>query len=223
MFSMPSNGVPSVSWHGHVGTDAPRDRYLSHSIGPACLFGHTHVEYPIWFMTPHNHVPHRQNTQSDRMFISFDSHPYGVDTNPTVYGWLHPPLSTCTRCGHGCVIISGTQLASLLHGCLTQVYGVVCLLPHASHMGLCAVCLLRVAWMQNTQSDRSSFTPARRCASYGPRCLVLTSFAGAQRIILLSGSSVTGSCSTLGGGSMFVTWFSIACRDHRVWLTPSNP
>lgn len=79
---MPSNGVSSVSWHGHVGIDAPRDRYLSHSIGPTCLFGHTHVECPICFVTPHNHAPHRQNTQPDRMFISFDSHPYGVDTDP---------------------------------------------------------------------------------------------------------------------------------------------
>ena len=41
---MPSNGVSSVSWHGHVGhigIDVPRDRYLSHSIGPVCLFGCT--------------------------------------------------------------------------------------------------------------------------------------------------------------------------------------
>ena len=47
----------------------------------------------------------------------------------------------------------------------------------------------------------------RRCSSF---------FSG--------GSSVTGSCSTLGvnrGSS--VLWFSIAYRDHRVWLTPSNP
>ena len=29
---------------------------------------------------------HGQNTQSDRMFISFAPRPCGVDTNPTVYG-----------------------------------------------------------------------------------------------------------------------------------------
>ena len=137
VFSMPSNSVSSVSWHehvGHVGTDAPRDRYLSHSIGSRVSVRAYTVECPIWFMTPHNHAPHRQNTQSDRMFISFTPHPYGVDTNPTVYGWLHPSALTCTYCGHRCAIISGTHLASLLHGCPTQVHGVVCLLPRALRM-----------------------------------------------------------------------------------------
>lgn len=169
MFSMPSNGVSSVSWHGHVGIDAPRDRYLSHSIGPTCLFGHTHVECPICFVTPHNHAPHRQNTQPDRMFISFDSHPYGVDTDPHRVRMVTLVCPTCTRCGHGCVIISGTHLASLLHGCPTQVHGVVCLPPQASRMRSCVVCPPRVAWMHTTLgTDRGSFTPARRRASYGP-------------------------------------------------------
>ena len=80
-------------------------------------------------------------------------------------------------------------------------------------MRLCAVCPPRVAWMQqqNTQSDRGSFTPARRCASYVLRCLVPTSFAGAQRIILLSGSasffsvvrpSLVRAAHTRGGGNV---------------------
>lgn len=150
-------------------------------------------------------VPHGQNTQSDRMFISFDPHPL----------WM---------CHH---------LASSLRRCPTQVHGVMCFQPQASRMRLCAVCPPRVAWMQqqNTQSDRGSFTPARRCASYVLRCLVPTSFAGAQRIILLSGSASFFSvvrpslvrAAHTRGGAMSVTWFSAARHNHRVWLTPSDP
>ena len=119
------------------------------------------------------------------MFISFDPHPL----------WM---------CHH---------LASSLRRCPTQVHGVMCFQPQASRMRLCAVCPPRVAWMQqqNTQSDRGSFTPARRCASYVLRCLVPTSFAGAQRIILLSGSasffsvvrpSLVRAAHTRGGGNV---------------------
>ena len=52
-----------------------------------CLGGHS-VQRP----PPQPRTLMDKNTQSDRMFISFDSHPYGVDTTPTVYGWLHPSV-----------------------------------------------------------------------------------------------------------------------------------
>ena len=52
----------------------------------------------------------------DRMFISFDSHPYGAKHRFHRVRMIAPVCPTCTRCGHGCAIISGTHLASLLHG-----------------------------------------------------------------------------------------------------------
>ena len=103
-----------------------------------------------------------------------------------------PPPHTCTRCGHGCVIISVTHLASLLRRCLTQVHGVVvCRVSAPSGMD-------GVAWMQNTQSDRGSFTPGTSLCLVWPMMsgTRTAAFASAQRIIFPSGSSVTGSCST---------------------------
>lgn len=145
-------------------------------------------------------APHGQNTQSDRMFISFNSHPCDAKHRfhcvrvvaPTP---LHMHLLWTWMCHH----LGYPPRVTLLHGCLTQVHGVVCLLPQTSRMRSCVVYPPRVARVQNTQSDRDSFTSARRCVSYFLRCPVLTSFAGVQHIIFLGGSSVTGSCSTHSG------------------------
>lgn len=113
-------------------------------------------------------TPSQIGCSSLRMPISFDSHPCDVKHRFHRVRMIAPVCPTYTRCGHGCTIISGTHLASLLHGCPTQVHGVVCLLLQASRMRSCVACPPRVAWIQNTQSDRGSFTSARRCASYGP-------------------------------------------------------
>ena len=74
-------------------------------------------------------------------------------------------------------------------------------------------------------ADRGSFTPARRCVSYVLRCLIPTSFAGAQRITLLSGFVRHWFMQhTLGAnrGSSALQFFT-ARHNHCVWLTPSNP
>lgn len=74
-------------------------------------------------------------------------------------------------------------------------------------------------------ADRGSFTPARRCVSYVLRCLIPTSFAGAQRITLLSGFVRHWFMQhTLGANrGSSVLWFFTARHDHCVWLTPSDP
>ena len=105
---------------------------------------------------------HRQNTQSDRTFISSDPHPYGVDTTPTVYGWLHPSVP------HAPVVdmdVSSSRLPTSRRCCVDASLRFT--------VWWCVVCLLRVAWMEwhgckTLGSDRGSFTPARRCVSYGP-------------------------------------------------------
>ena len=179
----------------------PCDRYLSHSIGPACLFGHTHVECPIWFMTPHNHAPHRQNTQSDRMFISFDSHPCDVKHRFHRVRMVASVCPTCTCCGHGCVIISGypprvvaawvTHLGSRCGG-VSPTSGI-------THDVMCRVVPewhgCKTLSQIVVRSSRHVVAPRMVSDVWHPhRSQVL--------IILLSGSSVTGSCSTLGGGDV---------------------
>lgn len=104
-----------------------------------CLGGHS-AQRPSWTKHP---------VRSDVHL--FRPAPVWCGYQPHRVRMIAPVCPTCTRCGHGCVIISVTHLASLLHGCPTQVHGVVRLLPHASRMRLCVACPPRVARMHNTR------------------------------------------------------------------------
>lgn len=83
---------------------------------------------------PHNHAPHKQNTQSDRMFISFAPHPYvkkhrfhRVRMVAPVCPHIHPLWTwMCHHLGYPPRVVAAWVP--------TQVHGVVCLLPRASCM-----------------------------------------------------------------------------------------
>jgi len=170
-------------------------------------------------------APHKQNTQSDRMFISFAPHPCDAKhrfhcvrmvalVHPHMYPlwtWMchHlgcPPrvvATWVTHSGSRCGVSPTSDITHEVMGRVSTPSGMDATTKHSVrswfvHSGTS----LRLVWF-----PMSGTHVIRRCPTHhSPQWFVRHWFVQHPR-----------------GGAMSVTWFPIACRDHRVWLTPSNP